>query len=171
MICSISVSFQFQSHFKKNFRVVGCTLENEHKQIRRYRGTLLLSGEKIELSRSFLFLNIGRIFNNIISFFFFFSSNQQSGLFWPCSLDFIISNLTESAIIWANSSEIQSGVSPSLFNALDPVLRNSSSAPSASSLLIWTSSAFKLGEKRSFLFRFLFLLERVLEKDEIISGH
>ena len=72
MICSISVSFQFQSHFKKNFRVVGCTLENEHKQIRRYRGTLLLSGEKIELSRSFLFLNIGRIINNIISFFFFF---------------------------------------------------------------------------------------------------
>ena len=107
----------------------------------------------------------------IILFLSFFSSNQQSGLFWPCSLDFIISNLTESAIIWANSSEIQSGVSPSLFNALDPVLRNSSSAPSASSLLIWTSSAFKLGEKRSFLFRFLFLLERVLEKDEIISGH
>ena len=107
----------------------------------------------------------------ILFLFLFFSSNQQSGLFWPCSLDFIISNLTESAIIWANSSEIQSGVSPSLFNALDPVLRNSSSAPSASSLLIWTSSAFKLGEKRSFLFRFLFLLERVLEKDEIISGH
>ena len=79
MICSISVSFQFQSHFKKNFRVVGCTLENEHKQIRRYRGTLLLSGEKIELSRSFLFLNIGRIINNIISFFFFFRqiSNQD----------------------------------------------------------------------------------------------
>ena len=80
MICSISVSFQFQSHFKKNFRVVGCTLENEHKQIRRYRGTLLLSGEKIELSRSFLFLNIGRIINNIIIFLFSFFrqiSNQD----------------------------------------------------------------------------------------------
>ena len=71
-------------------------------------------------------------------------------------VDLIISILTESAIIWANSSEIQSGVSPSLLSIRDPVLKNSPS------LFIWASSAaFKFGEKRNFLFRLFFPLERV----------